>query len=207
MKIFNDLQIDVLKEYINVAFGSATASIAELLDAFATLHTPQITVMDAKNIDSYISSLSKPSEKKYQAQQVFNGEISGETVFLINEESIVNLSKRFYGDIEISEPYIKDSILELNNILSVTTIGKLSELTALPSEFLPPTLKVVENDNYIEKEEIVKYPAVIIISTVLEFEDEKIRGTLFILSTEAMIISLRDSIDKTIKEQFPDYGK
>jgi len=207
LKIFNDLQIDVLKEYINVAFGSATASIAELLDAFATLHTPQITVMDAKNIDSYISSLSKPSEKKYQAQQVFNGEISGETVFLINEESIVNLSKRFYGDIEISEPYIKDSILELNNILSVTTIGKLSELTALPSEFLPPTLKVVENDNYIEKEEIVKYPAVIIISTVLEFEDEKIRGTLFILSTEAMIISLRDSIDKTIKEQFPDYGK
>lgn len=205
MKVFNELQIDILKEFINVAFGTATANIAELLEAFATLHTPKIEVIEANHLDEYISNLTSPTEKKYQAQQIFNGEISGETVFLINEDSIQRLAKHFYGK-EVSEAYLKDSILELNNILSVTTIGKLSELTDLESEFIHPTLKIIEDENYIEKEEKEKYPSVITISTVLDFEDEEIIGFLFILSTEEMIETLRNKIDSIIKEDFPEYG-
>ena len=206
MKVFNELQADVLKEFINVAFGAATANIAELLDAFATLHTPNIEVIEAKDIDGYIDNKAEPCSKKYQAQQIFNGEISGETVFIIDEPSMINLTRHFYGDLELSEAYIKDSILELNNILSVTTIGKLSELTELSSEFIPPTLKIVEDGKYIEKEEKEKYPAAIIISTVLAFEDEQIKGCLFIMSTEEMIQTLKEKIDVIIKEQIPDYG-
>lgn len=205
MKVFNELQIDILKEFINVAFGTATANIAELLEAFATLHTPKIEVIEANHLDEYIGNLTSPTEKKYQAQQIFNGEISGETVFLINEDSIQRLAKHFYGK-EVSEAYLKDSILELNNILSVTTIGKLSELTDLESEFIHPTLKIIEDENYIEKEEKEKYPSVITISTVLDFEDEEIIGFLFILSTEEMIETLRNKIDSIIKEDFPEYG-
>ena len=38
---------DCLQELMNVAYGSATAAITEILDAFAQLSIPKIQIIDA----------------------------------------------------------------------------------------------------------------------------------------------------------------
>ncbi len=202
---FDEIQLDLLKEYINISFGSATASIAILLDSFATLNIPSIEVIKAVELEKYINEKISIEKSKYIAQQIFNGELKGETVFIADGTSVSNLAKHLFKDMELNESYINDSILELNNILSVTTIGKLSEISHLSSKFLPPTLKVIEGNSFLEKKEIEKYPNVIVISTDMVFENEKIRGYLFILTTDEMIIKLKEVIIEQIKEQIPDY--
>lgn len=203
--IFNELQIDVFKEYINVSFGAATSNIAILLDSFASLKIPKIEIIKATELEEHIRETIGSNVPKYLAQQVFNGDLGGETVFIADNISVQNLASHLHKDTEITQKYINDAILELNNILSVTTIGKLSEITGLVSEFMPPTLKIIELDHFLEKSEIEKYPSVIVISTVMVFEDEEIEGHLFILTTDDMIQTLKSVINKQIKEQFPDY--
>lgn len=51
--ILNEDEKDCLQELMNIAYGSATAAITEILDAFATLSIPKIEVIkttDLKNI-------------------------------------------------------------------------------------------------------------------------------------------------------------
>jgi chemotaxis protein CheC len=46
---------DCLQELMNVAYGSATAAITEILDAFAKLSIPKIQIINAQNLKSYLS--------------------------------------------------------------------------------------------------------------------------------------------------------
>jgi len=41
---FSGDHLDVLRELMNIAVGNATASIADLLKAFGTMHIPNITI-------------------------------------------------------------------------------------------------------------------------------------------------------------------
>ncbi len=47
---------DCLQELMNVAYGSATAAITEILDAFATLSIPNIKIINADELNLYLSS-------------------------------------------------------------------------------------------------------------------------------------------------------
>jgi chemotaxis protein CheC len=119
--MLNDLQNEVLKELVNIAFGKATGSLSELLDAFATLHVPHIEVFDTRELNRYLGSITENDETLYVSQQVYSGGLSGETLFMMNDKSVNNLAKHLYGNESITQNHIDDAVLEVNNILSVTT--------------------------------------------------------------------------------------
>lgn len=50
-------QIEVLQEFMNRAHGSATAIIAEIFDAFATLNVPKIDVLRISEFEKYIKGI------------------------------------------------------------------------------------------------------------------------------------------------------
>ena len=181
---------DVLQELMNVAYGSATAVVAEMLDAFATLSIPKIQVMSVNELLHQFESLKDKSY--FFATQAFAGEFSGESAFFIDETSANNLAKH----LEVDSPEdLDDAILELTNVLTATLTAKLAQEMQTQVSFSLPNISNIPLSEIADTATFQNYSQVIVIDTQLLFEDQKINGEIFILTKDASIQWLKHKLN------------
>jgi chemotaxis protein CheC len=192
---------DCLQELMNVAYGSATAAITEILDAFAKLSIPKIQIINSNELKSYLSNELNLEEEHLVSLQQINGSISGENMFVIDKQSAINIAYKFgLTDEEIDDNEISDIVLEITNILSSSTISKLAEDMSTNVSFSAPTIKFLTSINQLSNQFLTKYEKVIIISTELKFEDLNINAELFILTTDNSILYIKEKLNKILDE-------
>lgn len=199
---FSGDHLDVLKELMNIAMGNATASIADLLQAFGKMHIPEITISDMGGLDSYIQNSIPGSQRNYVTKQLFGGVFSGEFLFVISEASALNLGHHLYDVEEPSAGDIFDAVIELTNILSATIISRLTEELNTKVQFFVPSTEVIDGNAIISPEDLLNYHRIIIISTRMEFEHQNISGHILILTKDEMIGSLKALIDRKLEELY-----
>lgn len=186
---------DVLQELMNVAYGNATAIVAEMLEAFATLGIPKIQVIETKKLLETFSN--KKDESYFFSTQAFIGKFSGETAFFINEESANNLSKHL--ELE-SEEDLDDAILELTNVLTSSLTTRLAQEMGVEVSFSLPTISKVPLKNLTKIEAFKLYSQVIVIETELNFKDQKINADIFILTKDGSIQWLKKQLNSILNE-------
>ena len=185
----SDDEKDCLQELMNVAYGSATAAISDILDAFATLSIPNIKIINADELNDYLSSELNLEVEHIVSLQQINGILSGENMFVINKESAKNIAYKFgIEENEVNDEEIADVVLEITNILSSSTISKLAEDIDTNVSFSAPMIKKLTSVDQLKNLFISKYKKVITISTELKFEDLDINGELFIFTTDNSIL-------------------
>lgn len=199
---FSGDHLDVLRELMNIAVGNATASIADLLQAFGTMHIPQITISDIEGLKRYLRETIPGERKHYVTKQLFGGALGGEFIFVISDESAMNLGNHLYEVDEPSDADIYDAVIELTNILSATMISRLTEELNVKVQFFVPSTQVVLGSDLIYLEGVQEYSQIIIISTQMEFQNQHVNGDIFILAKDAMIQSLKDLIDTKLEELY-----
>jgi chemotaxis protein CheC len=74
---FSTDHLDVLRELMNIAAGNATASIADLLQAFGTMHIPQVVISDIKGLKKYLYDTIPSQSSHYVTKQLFGGPLGG----------------------------------------------------------------------------------------------------------------------------------
>ena len=192
---------DCLQELMNVAYGSATAAITEILDAFAKLSIPKIQIINASELKTYLSNeLNLEVEHLVSLQQI-NGTLCGENMFVIDKQSAKNIAYKFgLEEDEVNDEEIADVVLEITNILSSSTISKLAEDIDTNVSFSAPTIKTLTSIDQLKKLFISKYEKVIIISTQLKFEDLDINAELFIFTTDNSILYIKEKLNKILDE-------
>ena len=196
-----DDEKDCLQELMNMAYGSATAAITEILDAFAKLSIPKIQIINAEELKPYLSDELNFNEEHLVALQQINGTLNGENMFLIDKKSATNMAQKFgLTEDEINEDEICDITLEITNILSSSTISKLAEDIETSVSFSAPSIKIIKSIDELNNIFINKYQKVIIISTKLEFVDLNINGELFILTTDDSILFIKEKLNKILDE-------
>jgi chemotaxis protein CheC len=199
--ILDEDQKDCLQELMNIAYGFATASISQILDKFATLSIPKINTISSKELNEYLNQKLHSNKQYYISNQLVNGNLSGENIFLIDEDSGYNLAKEFdLEDDEIDENEIKDIVLEITNILSSATSGKLASLINATVSFNSPHITKIESLDQFDKRFESEYAHVIIIATELNFKDQNIKGELMILTREESSIYLQEALTKVLDE-------
>lgn len=192
---------DCLQELMNMAYGSATAAITEILDAFAKLSIPKIQIINTEDLKPYLSNELNLNEEHLVALQQINGTLSGENMFVIDKKSATNMAYKFgLTDDEINQDEICDITLEITNILSSSTISKLAENIDTNVSFSAPTIKIINSIDELNNIFISQYEKVIIISTKLEFIDLNISGELFILTTDNSILFIKEKLNKILDE-------
>jgi chemotaxis protein CheC len=197
----NEDERDCLQELMNVAYGSATATISEILDAFATLNVPKIQIIPATELKTYLKDKLLIKDEQFVATQILNGDISGENLFLINKSSAINLAYEFDLDNEeINDNELFDIVLEITNILSSTTIGKLAKELDTTVSFEPPSIQKIDSIDNLDNKFLEQYQQIIIISTELEFKDQKISAELLILTKDDSILWLKNALNKILDE-------
>ncbi|AXX89702.1 chemotaxis protein CheC [Arcobacter suis] len=192
---------DCLQELMNVAYGSATAAITEILDAFAKLSIPKIQIINASELKTYLSNeLNLEVEHLVSLQQI-NGTLCGENMFVIDKQSAKNIAYKFgLEEDEVNDEEIADVVLEITNILSSSTISKLAEDIDTNVSFSAPTIKTLTSIDQLKNIFISKYKKVIIISTQLKFEDLDINAELFIFTTDNSILYIKEKLKKILDE-------
>jgi chemotaxis protein CheC len=180
---------DVLQELINIAYGNATAVVAQMLDAFASLSIPNIEVMETDKLLENFYHLK--SSSYFFSTQAFNGEFSGESAFFIDNESAQNLSKHL--ELE-DEDDLNDAILELTNVLTSSLTTRLAQEMSTEVKFSLPSISKVPLDEISKNKTFQQYSQVIVIDTQLNFEDQKINGEIFILTKDGSIEWLKNQL-------------
>ncbi|MCT7579252.1 chemotaxis protein CheX [Aliarcobacter butzleri] len=192
---------DCLQELMNVAYGSATAAITEILDAFAKLSIPKIQIINANEFQPYLSKELDLEEKHLVSLQQINGTICGENMFVIDKKSAKNIAYKFgLEEDEINEEEVCDIVLEITNILSSSTISKLAEDIDTDVSFSAPTINNLTSISQLNNLFISKYEKIIIISTQLNFDDLNISAELFILTTDNSILYIKEKLKKILDE-------
>jgi chemotaxis protein CheC len=200
---FTEDHIDLLKELMNIAVGNATASIADLLQAFGKMHIPQISISDMEGLNLYIKNTIPNDQEYYVTKQLFGGVFSGEFLFAISKNSAVNLGHHLYEITE--EPTIediRDAVIEVTNILSSTIISRLTEELNTKVQFFVPSTELIHGNSFIGEDELLNYHKIIIISTDMVFQDQHIGGKILILTKDEMITKLKNLIDTKLEELY-----
>jgi len=185
---------DVLQELMNVAYGNATAVVADMLDAFASLSIPRIKIMQTNELLATFAELKR--ESYFFSTQAFNGNFSGENAFFINQESANNLAKHL--ELENSED-LDDAILELTNVLTSSLTTKLSQEMNTEVSFSLPTLSKIIPQEISKTATFQHYSQVIVIDTDLNFEDQQIHGKIFILTKDESIQWLKTKLNSILE--------
>jgi len=193
---------EVLQEFMNIAYGSATAIIADILDAFATLDIPKVDILTITQFEKYLQDKIDKEHEYFFCSQGINGELAGESIFLLSRSSITKLAKYFDLDEEASDTDLKDVALELTNILTSSTVGKLAEEMETSVGFSAPTTEIIDAFSLNNHNDIRQYTQVITIQTLISFEEEKIEGELIILTNDQSILWMKEVLDTVIEAMF-----
>ena len=189
-----DDERDVLQELMNVAYGSATAVVAEMLDAFATLSIPKIEILQTKQLLEQFCTLK--DESYFFSTQAFAGEFSGESAFFIDNESAQNLAKHLESE---SPEDLNDAILELTNVLTSSLTTKLAQEMHTQIKFSLPSISTLTLNQIEKTETFQQYKQVIVIDTQLNFEGQKINGEIFILTKDGSIEWLKIQLNNILE--------
>ncbi len=185
---------DVLQELMNVAYGNATAVVADMLDAFASLSIPNIKVMQTDELLNQFQSLK--GESYFFSTQAFVGEFSGESAFFIDSVSAQNLSTHL--ELE-SEEDLDDAILELTNVLTSSLTTRLAQEMSTEVKFSLPSISKIPLAEISNNKTFQQYSQVIVIDTQLNFEDQKINGEIFILTKDGSIEWLKNQLNSILE--------
>ena len=200
-EILDSDEKDCLQELMNISYGAATAAISQIVNKFATLNIPRIEIVNFVEFRNYLNKKFNGNNSYFVCSQILNGNIAGENMFIMDNESINNLAKEFgLDESEINEDELKDIMLEISNIISTTTISKLCDLLNSNVIFSPPSISIVSSIENYEINYKAEYHYIIIIATELLFEDQNIHGELVILSKDESILFLKEAIKKILEE-------
>lgn len=199
-------ETDTLQEIMNIAFGRAASDLAEYIDIFVILSPPQIKVLQAFDLPSYLNNEIKDYDKVSVVEQNFWGKFKG-NAFLVFPSgagkrmiSLFDSENKFFE----SEPTYeleKETFLEIGNILIGACIGKIAELLGDVTTYSPPRV-VVENslrgvvyDNLSDPDNLA-----IVLRTVFEFNEKNVSGYMFILTKQESFAWLKTALYKFLEQ-------
>lgn len=199
-ELLNEDQRDCLQEIINISYGKATARIATILDAFATMRVPSVQLLSNDELVQLIKIACKNKRELFFSIQLFKGEFDGECIFMLDSDSADNLLNHLKDDEESDN--IEDTVIEITNLVTSALITELASKLHTEVFIDEPHLERINSDSSHQFSFICKYDRIILINTEMAFEDEKIYGEAFILTHEKSFNWLRDALDRAIDELF-----
>ena len=198
MNELTELQTDFLTEIVNIAYGKATARIAQILDAFATMNVPKIRCGTRSVLIDEIKLELNEYETCYLTIQTFVGKFDGESIFLLGDTSAKNLVKHLHNPSDASPT--QDSLVELTNIVTSLLVTEFANNLDSQVCFNKPSFFEINNQSSICEKINKECDRIIAIDTIMEFQEQDIHGHVYILTHDKSYDWLISTLDAKIKE-------
>lgn len=205
----NEQELLILQELMNIAFGSASADLEEVLDLSIDLRVPEAETVPVSELKDYIAGSMKLDDRSSMVEEKFWGEFSGSSILVFPEAVGKNLLSI------LSHPALESTaenqigemdqgvLLEVGNILIGACIGKISELLNTVVTYSPPYIELGKRSNldfFVENFEPGSYA--IILKTEFVFHQEHLNGRLMIITGQDSIAWMKAALNSFME----DYG-
>jgi chemotaxis protein CheC len=137
-------QKDALTELVNISFSNAANSLSELTSQRVLLDVPEVSVVQLDQLGNALKEIS--NEEMAAVNQLFQGEISGDAMLLLDTKSSTMLTDLLTGE-EVGTRTIIDNatsevLVEVGNIILNACLGMFGNLLQVQFSFAVPNLKV-----------------------------------------------------------------
>jgi chemotaxis protein CheC len=199
--MITDDERDVLQEIMNIAFGKASADLAEVINLYVVLSVPFIKVIKATDLPDYISQEIIDYSSISIVQQSFMGDFKGSALLIFPSGAGKDLISMLNADQEQSfedsslDLLEKETLIEIGNILIGACVGKVAELLGDTVSYSPP-LVLVENhpQNAVPKSLFDPETSAVVLKTVFSFSSRDISGFLFLLTSNESVDWLKKAL-------------
>lgn len=167
----NTLEIDTLKEVINIGFGNAVSELSNHFDNNIQMTVPAVEIISLQNVFDVIGN---PDNKAYAIFSQFGGELEGNIFFLLDEE-IVGEFMQFLPQ-KVSNTSL---VNQIGSIVSKSFINTLVEFTELqiiqsPFQITYDMVGAIVQQGFIEYCEISN--EVILVASSFILDEKKLKG-------------------------------
>ena len=196
-------EIDILQEIMNIAFGKASADLAEYIDIFIRLSIPDVCVFQSSQLSGYFREMLKGHERISIVEQKFWGKFSGYALLVFpsgaDSELITILSCEepdLFRDESIDE-LAKGTLMEVGNIVVGACVGKIAEILRDQMSYSPPVVLLDRQSSDIIPEDMFNQEGhAIILNAVFRFENRQVSGMLVLLFSQASIVWLKKALNE-----------
>lgn len=205
--LITSAETDLLQEIMNIAFGRAASDLAEFIDIFVILSVPQIKLLRAYDLPTYINTeiMDYDQDKVSVVEQSFWGKFKGNAFLVFPSGTGKRMISLFDGKDEMfesdsSHELEKETFLEIGNILIGACIGKLAELLGDVATYTPPRVLVEKSLHVLYENVLDPDSLAIVLRTVFEFNDKNISGYMFVLTKEESFAWLKNALHKFLEQ-------
>ncbi|ACV68726.1 chemotaxis protein CheC [Desulfohalobium retbaense] len=178
---------EAIGELVNIGFGRAVASIADVLHTRLEMNVPEVLSIQPRDVvDFLIQSLGQDGEVSL-VQEAFYGDFLGEAVLAFPRQSsrelAVMLSEDwgFQPDME-SDNFEKEALLEIGNLVIGASLGQFAELLQTRVSFKPPQVFTEPLESGHFQREVTEHDgSVLMVQTHFQVAGREIYGYLFFL--------------------------
>ena len=202
MNYITELELDSIKEFINIGMGKAGKVLNAMLDSHIVLSVADVEILTEKDVDII---LKEKNESKFSKVKMdFSGEIEGSTSMILSNSSALNLVQALTGDeleTEDLDAIRIGTLSEIGNIVINSLMGMISNILKMNLKYSVPQ----HNENTfteIFQNAITgtKVKNVLIkISTNFEVENLSIQGSIVLFLSLKSFDRLKDLIAIYIK--------
>ena len=200
--IINGEELDILQEVMNIAFGKASADLAEVIDIYVVLSIPDIKLLKTAEVPKFIEDEISDLENISVIKQSYTGKFHGTALLLFPGGAGKKLFSLFDDGSrtgsereDISVVLEKETLLEVGNILIGASVSKVAELLDDVVSYRPPKI-VVENKpgDIVDWDLAEPEGAAILMRTVFSFDEGNIGGLLFLIPSYKSFEWLKKSL-------------
>jgi chemotaxis protein CheC len=190
---------DTLQEMMNIAFGRAAASLAEVISIFVCLSVPCVQFLRGRMLAAYLEQVVGPGREISIVEENFWGKLQG-SAFLVFPSGAGNQLVPLFGDEETlyegeaREEVERDALLTTGSILIGACVGKLAELLGDRVSYSPAKLVAKRPGESIPTLQCAPEAIAIVLKTDFSFREESVEGFLFLVTSEQSIDWLKQAL-------------
>ncbi len=200
--IINGEELDILQEVMNIAFGKASADLAEVIDIYVVLSIPDIKLLKTADVPKYIEDEISDLDNISVIKQSYTGKFHGTALLLFPGGAGKKLFSLFDDgsktDLEREDFSVvleKETLLEVGNILIGASVSKVAELLDDVVSYRPPKIVVESKPGDIVDWDLAEPEgAAILMRTVFSFDEGNIGGLLFLIPSYKSFEWLKKSL-------------
>ncbi len=194
-------EIETLKEIMNIAFGNATADLAEVIDVHVKLSLPDVKLVDGGALPNEIVRAVDAYQDTSLVNQSFWGDFKGNSLLVFPRRAAPKILQLIQPE---DTPFLTDAastaleretLLEIGNILIGACVGKIASLLHTIVTYSPPLVMHRDPEAYqAYMQSVPPGQKAILMETVFSIDENDIHGMLMILTDALSINWLRKAL-------------
>jgi chemotaxis protein CheC len=206
--MLNELQIDLLKEYVNVFIGKAASMLSEIANQRVILSVPDIEIISMQhgNDNEIRSSMLFNHGHIVSSSMKFGNDFSGRALLIFPANKAKMLVDACMGEftqfeedvdpIELADTDF-DVLKEISNIILNSVIGEFGNLLGVKLEFSIPDINLLFVSEDEQKMYLENDMHMLMLYTTFMLEKTKVQGVVIValgMNSLNMVISKIDEV-------------